>query len=208
MFLQGSLFGVCEPDVDADFLEAQRVQLDERSWIDFTPGWLSGADGVFDDLLDRLELRQRTNIAMYDSVVAEPRLTASWHADDYPAGGPTPLLDDVRQILTTRYRRPFDSIGFNLYRDGHDSVAWHGDRHRKFVTDPVVAILSIGQPRPLKLRRRRDQGGSGPSRSWDLGHGDLFVMGGACQHDWEHCVPKIRRGVGPRMSITFRHDTR
>jgi alkylated DNA repair dioxygenase AlkB len=208
MFLQGSLFGVCEPDVDAAFLEASRVELDERSWIEFTPGWLSGADAVFDELLDRLELRQRTNIPMYDSLVAEPRLTASWHADDYPAGGPTPLLDDIRQVLTARHHRPFDSIGFNLYRDGADSVAWHGDRHRRHVTDPVVAILSVGQPRPLKLRRRRDQGGAGASLSWDLGHGDLFVMGGACQHDWEHCVPKIRRGVGPRMSITFRHDTR
>jgi alkylated DNA repair dioxygenase AlkB len=208
MFLQGSLFGVCEPDVDADFLEAQHVELDDRSWVDFTPGWLNGADSVFDELLDQLELRQRTNIAMYDSLVDEPRLTAGWHADDYPAGGPTPLLDDIRQLLTARYHRPFDSIGFNLYRDGGDSVAWHGDRHRKYVTDPVVAILSVGQPRPLKMRQRRDKGGSGSSRSWDLGHGDLFVMGGACQHEWEHCVPKIRRGVGPRMSITFRHDTR
>jgi len=208
MFLQGSLFGLCAPDVDADFLEAQRVELDARSWIDFTPGWLSGADGVFDGLLDQLELRQRTNIAMYDAVVAEPRLTAWWHADDYPAGGPTPLLDDIRQLLTARYHRPFDSIGFNLYRDGKDSVAWHGDRHRKYVTDPIVAILSVGHPRPLKLRQRRDKGGSGASRRWDLGHGDLLVMGGACQHEWEHCVPKMRRGVGPRMSITFRHDTR
>jgi alkylated DNA repair dioxygenase AlkB len=145
---------------------------------------------------------------MYDAVVAEPRLTAWWHADDYPAGGPTPLLDDIRQLLTARYHRPFDSIGFNLYRDGNDSVAWHGDRHRKYVTDPIVAILSVGHPRPLKLRQRRDKGGSGASRRWDLGHGDLLVMGGACQHEWEHCVPKMRRGVGPRMSITFRHDTR
>lgn len=208
MFLQGSLFGLCEPDVDAEFSEAQRIELDERSWVDFTPGWLDGSDAVFDQLLDQLELRQRTDIPMYDSLVAEPRLTATWHADDYPAGGPTPLLDEIRQMLTQRYHRPFDSIGFNLYRDGNDSVAWHGDRHGKYVTDPVVAILSVGEPRPLKLRRRRDQGGGGSSLRWDLGRGDLFVMGGACQHDWEHCVPKVRRGAGPRLSITFRHDTR
>ncbi len=92
----------------------------------------------------------------------------------------------------------------NLYRDGNDSVAWHGDRHRHHTTDPVVVLLSLGAPRPLKLRRR----GGGPSRSWDLGGGDLFAMGGACQHDWEHCVPKLARAVGPRMSVAFRHDTR
>ena len=204
MFLQGSLFGTCAPDVDTDFLEARRLDLDGRSWVEHTPGWLRGADGVFDDLLDRLELRQRSDIPMYDRLVAEPRLTASWHADDYPAGGPTPLLDDIRQLLTERHHRPFDSIGFNLYRNGNDSVAWHGDRHRHYVTDPVVAILSVGQPRAFRIRPK----GGGQSRSWDLGHGDLFVMGGACQHEWEHCVPKVRRGVGPRMSITYRHDTR
>lgn len=206
MFLQGSLFGLCDPSVDAQFLEAQRVELDERSWVDFVPGWLVGSDALFDELLDRLDLRQRTNIPMYDSLVNEPRLTASWRAEEYPAGGPTPVLDDVRHMLIERYERPFDSIGFNLYRDGNDSVAWHGDRHRHHVVDPVVAIVSVGDPRPFKIRRRRELGG-GESRSWDLGRGDLLVMGGACQHEWEHCVPKLRRGIGPRLSITYRHES-
>lgn len=203
MFLQASLFGLCDPDVDADFAEARRCDLDDRSWVEFVPGWLVGSDGVFDDLLDRLELRQRTNIPMYDSIVSEPRLTASWRADAYPSDGPTVLLDRARSLLIDRYGKPFDSIGFNLYRDGNDSVAWHGDRHRHHVVDPVVAILSVGDPRPFKLRPR----GGGASRSWDLGRGDLLVMGGACQHDWEHCVPKLRRAVGPRMSITYRHES-
>jgi alkylated DNA repair dioxygenase AlkB len=82
-------------------------------------------------------------------------------------------------------------------------VAWHGDRHRLTVDDPVVAIVSVGEPRPFRLRPR----GGGPSRSFDLGHGDLFVMGGACQHDWEHSVPKVRQ-AGPRISITYRHGAR
>jgi alkylated DNA repair dioxygenase AlkB len=204
MFLQRSLFGICAPDVDRHFLEAHRVDLDASSWVEVVPGWLSGADAVFDEMLDRLELRQRTNIPMYDSIVDEPRLTASWHAADYPAGGPTPLLDEVRRLLTARYHRPFDSIGFNLYRDGSDSVAWHGDRYRHHVIDPIVAILSVGESRSLRLRPRA----GGPSHAWELGRGDLFVMGGACQHEWEHCVPKVRRAVGPRLSITYRHDTR
>ena len=140
---------------------------------------------------------------MYDSLVDEPRLSAWWHAESEPTE-PLPMLADVRGVLTGRYHRPFDSIGFNLYRDGRDSVAWHGDRHRRRVSDPVVAIISLGSPRPLKLRPR----GGGASLSWDLGGGDLFVMGGACQHDWEHCVPKLVRAVGPRLSVTYRHDTR
>ena len=105
-------------------------------------------------------------------------------------------------MLASRYDEPFDSIGFTLYRDGNDSVAWHGDRHRHVVTNPVVAIVSLGAPRPFRVRPR----GGGSSLSWDLGNGDLFVMGGACQHDWEHCVPKTRRPVQPRMSVTIRHS--
>ena len=94
----------------------------------------------------------------------------------------------MRRVLSTRYAEAFDSIGFNCYRHGEDSVAWHGDRHRHTIDDPVVAIVSVGAPRPLRLRPR----GGGRARSFDLGRGDLFVMGGACQHDWEHCVPKVR----------------
>jgi len=203
MFRQPSLFGTCDPSVDTSFGLLERVVLDESSWIDYAPGWLTGSDVVFDELTGSLDLRQRTNVRMYDSIVDEPRLSAWWR-DDGRRAEPTELLAYVRRLLGERYHRPFDSIGFNLYRDGDDSVAWHGDRHRKVVTDPIVAIVSVGAPRPLRIRPR----GGGPSRSWNLGDGDLFVMGGSCQHLWEHCVPKVRSVRGPRLSITFRHDAR
>jgi alkylated DNA repair dioxygenase AlkB len=201
MFVQGSLFGCLAPEVDELFTGLRRVELDAATWIDLLPGWLGGADAVFDELYERLPWRQRRNVKMYDSFVDEPRLTAWWTE----AGAdvePLPILARIRTVLSDHYDRRFDSIGFNLYRDGADSVAWHGDRHRHMVADPIVAIVSVGVPRPLKLRPR----GGGSSHSWDLGSGDLFVMGGSCQHDWEHCVPKIRHAAGPRMSITFRHD--
>jgi alkylated DNA repair dioxygenase AlkB len=114
---------------------------------------------------------------------------------------PLPILRDVRLALAERYAEPFDSIGFNLYRDGNDSVAWHGDRHRHIVTNPVIAIVSLGAPRPLTPTTTM---AVAQSLSWNLGNGDLFVMGGACQHDWEHTVPKVRVTTGPRLSVTFR----
>jgi alkylated DNA repair dioxygenase AlkB len=196
---QGSLFGVLDPEVDTTFSDVRRIELDERSWIDLARGWLQGADVVFDELLDVVPLRQRTNVKMYDRLVDEPRMSAWWRVD----GGqpePLPILAEMRMLLSLRYSEAFDSIGFNLYRDGRDSVAWHGDRHRHVVVDPIVAIVSVGSPRPLRLRPR----GGGASQSWDLGDGDLLVMGGACQHDWEHTVPKVRH-AGPRLSITFRN---
>lgn len=200
MFYQATLFGMSAPSFDDSFGSASLVRLDDTSWVEFVPGWLGGADEVFDRLLAELPWRQRRGVPMYDQLVDEPRLSAWWSAERSEAE-PMPLLGGVRRALSARYGRSFDSIGFNLYRDRSDSVAWHGDRHRRTVVDPVVAIVSVGAARPFRLRPR----GGGESRSWELGHGDLLVMGGACQHDWQHTVPKVRRHVGPRISITFRH---
>ncbi|HEY5663762.1 MAG TPA: alpha-ketoglutarate-dependent dioxygenase AlkB [Ilumatobacter sp.] len=199
MFCQRSLFGALTPQFDPGLGGCRRHALDATTWVDVVPGWLRGADEVFDALVATLPLRQRTGVPMYDRIVDEPRLSAWWRADD-GCREPLPILRDIRLLLAERYDEPFDSIGFNLYRDGDDSVAWHGDRHRHVVANPVIAIVSLGAPRPLRLRPR----GGGASVGWSLGDGDLFVMGGACQHDWEHTVPKVRAVSGPRLSVTFR----
>ena len=199
MFCQGSLFGTLVPEFDSTFGELHRLDLDATTWVDLAPGWLRGSDQVYDELVATLPLRQRTGVKMYDQLVDEPRLSAWWRVE-HATPEPMPILHEIRMLLADRYDEPFDSIGFNLYRDGNDSVAWHGDRHRHIVTNPVIAIVSVGVPRPLRLRPR----GGGSSVSWQLGNGDLFVMGGACQHDWEHTVPKVKVTGGPRLSITFR----
>ncbi len=205
---QGSLFAFDDPAVDPQLLGVERVHLDDESWIDFLPGWMLGADLVFGELVARLPWRQR-EVTMYERVLPEPRLTAWWTevddgAGDGAGGGaePLPVLAEARAALSRHYTRPFDTIGFNLYRDGRDSVAWHGDRERYLHEDPVVAIVSVGAPRAFLVRRR----GGGPSQGWHVGRGDLLVMGGRCQHDWEHCVPKVTGPTGPRLSIMFRHD--
>jgi len=199
VFYQGSLFGALDPEFDRAFRELRRLDLDATTWVDLAPGWLSGSDQVYGELVARLPFRQRTGVKMYDQIVDEPRLSAWWRVED-ETPEPMPILREIRLSLTERYDEPFDSIGFNLYRDGRDSVAWHGDRHRRVVTNPVIAIVSVGVPRPLRLRPR----GGGRSLGWELGNGDLFVMGGACQHKWEHAVPKVRAVNGGRLSITFR----
>lgn len=200
MHLQASLFGCAEPAVDEAFAGIRRIALDDHSWLDHLPGWVAGDQDIFDRLLHILDWRQRT-VTMWERRVPEPRLTSWWTPEQGPE--PLPILATMRRALTTRYAEAFDSIGFNCYRRGEDSVAWHGDRHRHTIADPVVAIVSVGAPRPFRVRRR----GGGPAMSFDLGAGDLFVMGGACQHDWEHAVPKVRYAE-PRLSITYRHGAR
>jgi alkylated DNA repair dioxygenase AlkB len=136
-------------------------------------------------------------------VVDVPRLVA-WY--DAPDPLPHPVLADARAALSAYYRpelgEPFVTAGMCLYRDGRDSVAWHGDTIGRSATeDTMVAMVSFGSARTLALRPR---GGGGASRAFSLGHGDLLVMGGACQRTWEHAVPKASGAVGPRVSVQFR----
>jgi alkylated DNA repair dioxygenase AlkB len=194
---QASLFAAGDPGFDPSFQGLRRLALDEMSWLDHLPRWLEGSDHVFAELVARLPWHQRT-VPMYDRLVQEPRLVWWWTEAD--GASPLPVLDEVRRALSCHYDRHFDSIGCNYYRDGADSVAWHGDRMRHTQVDPMVAIVSVGAPRPFLLRPR----GGGHSTSFLLGQGDLLVMGGAVQHDWEHTVPKVA-AAGPRISITFRH---
>lgn len=197
---QQCLFAFDEPQVAADFQGLTRTWLDETSWVDYAPHWLGGADLVFAELVAKLPW-QRREVTMYDKRMLEPRLT-SWWSSLASKPEPLPVLGSARTTLTRHYGRPFDSIGFNLYRDGRDSVAWHADRERYYQEDPVVAIVSTGTPRAFQMRPL----GGGQSHRWQLGLGDLFVMGGSCQHQWEHCVPKTAMPTGPRLSIMFRHN--
>lgn len=195
---QASLFGDVEPQVDVSFAGISRRQLDEGSWMDVCRGWLAGADAVYAALLDVVAWRQRT-VTMYQRRLPEPRLTSWWtEADgDEPLG----VLAEARQALARQYHRHFDTIGFNLYRHGNDSVAWHGDLRGPPMPEADIAIVSVGGRRPFRLRPRN----GGSSITYDVGHGDLLVMGGSCQHRWQHCVPKVR-AAEPRLSITFRHS--
>ena len=178
-----------------------RHELSGGAWVDHLPGWVSGSDEVFEVLLGDIGWREDRR-QMYEREVAVPRLLR-WYGGN--ATLPHPLLTEARAELNRHYGpelgEPFVSAGMCLYRDGRDSVAWHGDRiGRGRSSDTMVAIVSFGSPRPLMLRPV----GGGESLKFPLGHGDLVVMGGSCQRTWEHCIPKTAKPVGPRVSVQFR----
>jgi alkylated DNA repair dioxygenase AlkB len=201
--LQGSLLDVFD-EVGIGSLDAvRRITLGEGAWVDVSPGWLTGADTLFHTLAEEVPWRADRR-RMYDRVVDVPRLL-SFHGENEPL--PHPVLTTARTALTSHYAaelgEPFRTAGLCFYRDGRDSVAWHGDTiGRGSTEDTMVAIVSIGSPRTLMLRPR--PGGGGTIHRYALGHGDLIVMGGSCQRTWEHAVPKTTRTVGPRISIQFR----
>jgi alkylated DNA repair dioxygenase AlkB len=204
--VQESLLDVSdEPRLGSLGGSVRRTPLARGAWVDLRRGWLAGSGAVFARLAAnpgvvpwRAEKRQ-----MYDRVVAVPRLLCFYGED---ASLPDPALTAAREALNAHYGpelgEPFRTAGLCLYRDGQDSVAWHGDTiGRGRTEDTMVAILSLGTPRPLLLRPRG--GGSRPLR-FEVGHGDLLVMGGSCQRTWEHAIPKTSQAVGPRISVQFR----
>lgn len=184
--------------IDRSFSRLVRIPLDAESWVDHAPGWVAGADVLFEEVLRSRDWGQRSRW-MYERRVEEPRLTSSWALGSGEPLEP-PALEEIREALSDRYGRVFDSVGFNLYRDGRDSVAWHGDRIPAEIEEPVVALVSLGEPRAFLLRPR----GGGASRRFLLGHGDLLVTGGKTQRRWEHSVPKVAL-AGARISIAYRH---
>ena len=220
--VQESLLDVAdEPALGPLGGSVRRTTLARGAWVDLRRGWLTGSGAVFERLVRMVPWRAEKR-HMYDKVVAVPRLLC-FYDEDAPL--PDPVLTAARAALAAHYGpelgEPFRTAGLCLYRDGRDSVAWHGDTiGRGRTEDTMVAIVSLGTPRPLLLRPRvkgagpggtggggppcmEEVGGSRPLR-FEVGHGDLLVMGGSCQRTWEHAVPKTARPVGPRISVQFR----
>jgi alkylated DNA repair dioxygenase AlkB len=182
-------------ELDPGLHGVRRRELARGAWVDVLPRWCAGADDLFARLLDDTPWGPQREVWMYDRTVVEPRVTHRWTLDSAPAE-----LAAMARVLSARYGMGFTQVGANLYRDGADSVAWHGDRVARELPEAVVALVSLGAVRPFRLRPT----GGGASIGFLPGPGDLLVMGGSCQRTWQHSVPKTR-GVGPRISVQFRH---
>ena len=194
---QDSLFEEERSQLSFDGLHT--LQLDDSSWLDLVPSWLPGHAELFEQLQADAPWQQRERW-MYDKQVLEPRLVASWSGQDL-ARLP-PRLQEVRAAVSDRYRVDFDSVLVNLYRDGRDGVAWHGDTVRNRLAETVVVTVGLGERRRFLLRPGDPGSAVHTLRS---GYGDLVVMGGRAQHEWQHTVPKESR-AGARMSVTMRHS--
>jgi alkylated DNA repair dioxygenase AlkB len=169
-----------------------RTMLDSCCWLEQRPGFVQGHAQLFAELQACVAFRAERRM-MYEREVDVPRLVA--HASI----AAHPLLGAIAEHLRERYAAPITELGLALYRHGADSVAWHRD-HMSREAETLVAIVALGAPRRLLVRPF----GGGASRRFQVGMGDLFVMGGYCQRDWEHHVPKVSHAHA-RMSLMFRH---
>jgi alkylated DNA repair dioxygenase AlkB len=193
---QLGLFGRELPAIDEEFGALEHIELAHGAWLDVVRGWLRGHETVFETLRDTTAWRE-TEEHLYDRVVRTPRLVAVL-PDDGPG---VPVLAAMRSALERRYGESFPRTSLALYRDGRDSVAWHGDRVAREMDQAVVATVSVGTPRRFLLRPY----GGGRSTAFELGFGDLLVMGGSCQRCYQHSIPKVAR-ASSRIAIMFRPD--
>ncbi len=187
----------------------ERIHLDETSWVDVSRGWLAGADLLYDALLADVAW-QSNRLFRYDHWVEERRLGSFWRPGT-PL--PHPALAEVHRSLQHRYR--VELVGFSLlqYRDGGDGQAFHRDTDMRWLDDTIIAVLSLGARRPWLLRPRTSRHalteGKGATHDLAPGPGDLLVMGGRCQADWEHSVPYLRpQAARTRISLQWRHAKR
>ncbi len=190
---QDSLFGGGAVQPDPGFGTLERRRLDATAWVDLAPGWLAGDATLFEVIREGVAWEQ-PEVQMYDRTVITPRLVGR------PAPNLHPAIGEMSALLSGRYGVALDRISAGYYRDGADSVAWHGDRIARDREEATVATVSLGGPRRFRLRPK----GGGPSLTFSLGHGDLVVMGGSTQRTWEHCVPKVA-AAPPRIALMFRH---
>jgi alkylated DNA repair dioxygenase AlkB len=198
--MQLSLLGREAVSFDATFADVTRVDLSSDAWIEYAHSFVHGHAVLFERLLTNVDW-QSTTQRLYDREVVTPRLVAS--AENLRVA--EPILDEIAVALSARYGVAFDRITFALYRDGHDSVAWHRDGVLRRQRRGLVATVSIGEPRPFLVRPRIV---GAQALRYQLGWGDLMVMGGTCQVTCYHAVPKARHVAGPRIAIMFRHSAR
>ena len=199
MAFQASLFSASADPVgfDRSFQGIERIDLAEGAWIDRQPGWASQPDVLFATCLEALDWKEGVE-RIRGAEVPRPRLVASFGSGELPSG--LEVVGDMSEALSDRYGVRLERITCNLYRDGRDSVAWHGDRIARNLPEATVAILSLGEPRPFRVRPK----GGGRSMGWPAGRGDLIVMGGSCQRTHDHSIPKVAQ-AGPRIAVMFRH---
>jgi len=189
----------------------QQTQLTAHSTVVYIPGYIDPQ--VADDLMQEIDGSlsfSRPSIKIYGRTTQLPRSVA-WIADDQLSYGyagvstePMPwpaFLMPTRLGIETRTGYPFNSVLVNRYQDGNDTVGWHSDDEPELGATPTIASLSLGATRRFLMRdvvaRTRYE--------WNLGHGDLLIMSGRCQLEFEHSVPRAKRVAEPRINLTFRY---
>jgi alkylated DNA repair dioxygenase AlkB len=180
----------------------------------FIPGFLTC--GEADALLGRIraEAAFKQNYIQLYGRKAIPRLEAWYGSWDYPYSKGVVLkavpMPDYLQAVIDKIKAAgfgeFDAVLINRYRDGSDYISPHSDDDYGD-PEPTIPSLTLGAARPFRLAKIVS--GSKLDKSTTIEylpqHGDLLVMRGQTNAEWQHWVPKTSKPVGERINLTFRN---
>ncbi len=189
----------------------QRLPL-ANAEVDYEPAFPLGAppDRLLERLVAELQWR-RESIVLWGRRYEQPRLLA-WYGDPgaaYRYSGVrheplawTATLSGIRARVEHRLGLRFNGVLANYYRDHRDGMGYHSDAEPELGERPVIASVSVGEPRLFVFRSRTGPGA--PAWRLRLASGSLLVMRGETQRHWRHGLPKQVRACGPRVNLTFR----
>jgi alkylated DNA repair dioxygenase AlkB len=184
-----------QPEIDTAAFDGATVHhLDDESSVTHVHGLVTGHDEFMRQLGELTGWEQRRRW-MYNREVDEPRLT---HECGDLSTAPA-FLVDVAAALSEFCDVPYDRLWMNWYRDHRDSTSWHADRPANVPQTAIVPVLSLGARRRFLIRPNA----GGRSTTFVPTGGDVLIMRGRCQRDWQHSVPKQQSPAGPRMSVNF-----
>ncbi|KAL0479681.1 alpha-ketoglutarate-dependent dioxygenase [Acrasis kona] len=182
--------------------------------VQYKPKWMQSVKVVNDSIpliFDKIHWHRVSYYKpSFEKSLSNPRFTTVYGCDEdlksetkrkYPIEPIPdfllPVLKEVEKVTNQHY----NMIMCNLYLEPGHSITWHSDDENFLGPNPCIASLTLGGTRDFFLREKADHQNK---IKWELAHGDLIVMKGATQHDWEHAVPKRTQANEPRINLTFR----
>ncbi|RUR33995.1 alpha-ketoglutarate-dependent dioxygenase AlkB [Vreelandella andesensis] len=166
------------------------------------------ADAYFEKCRSELSWEHDRSFIYGKEIVTKRKI--AWYADElvsYTYSGYTKMasawpsfLQEIKQVVESHCGDVFNSCLCNFYHSGAEGMGWHSDAEKDLVENGVIAALSLGGERKFLFKHK----GTGEKASLVLEHGSLLIMKGSTQANWLHSLPKTKKDVEPRVSLTFR----
>jgi alkylated DNA repair dioxygenase AlkB len=167
------------------------------------------SDYFFSKLLSAIEWKNDEAIVFGKTIITKRKV--AWYGDHpfaYTYSNKTkealkwtPELLELKAIVEDKSSAKYNSCLLNLYHNGDEGVSWHSDDEKELTKYATIASLSFGAERKFVFKHKEN----GSVVNTFLEHGSLLLMKGSTQTHWLHSLPKSKKVLRPRISLTFRH---
>lgn len=107
----------------------------------------------------------------------------------------------IKKYISKFTDSDFNFCLINYYPDGDSYISWHSDGESDIIKNSDIVSVNLGGSRIFKLRNNKTK----EVKNVLLKNGDILIMSGNCQNEYQHCVPKSKKYNKPRINLTFRN---